>query len=91
MFPVSKTSWQVVFFDSQSSVLKPTERVEKLRKLALSGTLDESIVKLKIGDRVLMDKVRHSLFHPKRISSMFLILVSIAGSKRARHKHIESG
>ena len=92
LFPVSNNSWQVVFFDSELSVLKPAERVEKLRKLALSGALDDSIVKLKIGDHVVMAKVKRNVFSTGvAFPSLMLIYATVAGTKRLRLKHTESG
>ena len=59
LFPVSESSRQLVFIDSESAYLTPSERISEILELAKRGMLDKLIVKMKVGDAyvTITDKV----------------------------------
>jgi hypothetical protein len=59
LFPVSESSRQLVFIDSESAYLTPSERISEILELAKRGMLDKSIVKMKVGGAyvTITDKV----------------------------------
>ena len=60
MFPVSTdvSAWQIVFFNTKTGTLTPSEKVEELKALAESGILNQSIIRLKIGSFYVIDKAK---------------------------------
>lgn len=62
LFPLSvsknMSKWQIVFFNNKIPSMTPSRRVEALILVATSGKLGEAVIRVKIGDRYVIDKTK---------------------------------